>query len=241
MSTPGADFSFPVSPHGIALVTVTNSDVENVEISIVRDLRVTGSVSVDGVTVPSAELTAIKVEFRSLSAGRINPRPTGVTAISPDARFISGIISPGEYRVTLTGLPAGYYLKESKLGNIDALSQIVTLTTSEPPSLDFVLAKGGDLAGTVADSAARTVPNQQVVLFPILSNRPDLYRTAITDGSGRFAIQGVAPGDYRAYAWKTLVPFQYFDPEFIREFADKGTAVRISGSSTTTADVTLIN
>jgi hypothetical protein len=241
MSTPGADFSFPVSPRGIALVTVTNSDVENVEISIVRDLRVTGSVSVDGATLPSSELTAIKVEFRSLSAGRINPKPTGVTTISPDARFTSGIISPGEYRATLSGLPTGFYLKESKLGNTDASTQTITLTTSQPPSLDFVLAKGGDLVGTVMDSDTRAVPNQQVVLVPTLSNRPDLYRTVTTDARGLFAIQGIAPGDYRAYAWKTLAPFQYFDPDFMREFADKGTAVRISGSSTTTSDVTLIN
>jgi hypothetical protein len=240
MSTPGADFSFPVAPRGVAFVTVINSDVENVEISIVRDLRVTGSISVDG-ALTSAELTAIKVEFWGISGGRMNPKRTGLTAITPDSHFISGIISPGEYRVTLSGLPTGFYLKEAKLGNTDALTQTLTLTTSQPRSLDFVLAKGGTLVGAVTDSATRVVPNQQVVVVPTLSNRPDLYRTVGTDASGRFTIQGMAPGDYRAYAWKALVPFQYFDPDFMREFADKGTAVRISGLSTTTADVTLIN
>jgi hypothetical protein len=241
MSTPGADFSFPVAPQGTALVTVTNSDVENVEISIVRDLRVSGSVTVEGASLPPAELTAIKVQFRSIEAGRMNPRPAGVTAISPDAHFTSGIISPGEYRVTLSGLPAGIYLKEGKLGDIDALSQIVTLTTSQAPPLDFVLAKGTELVGMLRDPASRAVPDQQVVLIPAFSNRPDLHRTVTTDGSGRFTFQGVAPGNYKVYAWKTLEPFQYFDPEFMREFADKGTPIHIEGPSPTTADVTLIN
>jgi hypothetical protein len=240
MSKPGADFRFPVSPRGAALVTVVNSDVENVEITIVRNLRVTGSVSVEGQPLSPADLTAIKVEFRSITPGSVSPRPSGVATISPDARFTSEDLSPGEYRVTLAGLPAALYLKEGRLGNVDALSQPVVLTTSQPPLLDFVLAKGGELVGTVTDSASRAVPNQQVVLVPELLGRPDLYKTVTTDGTGRFTIQGVAPGDYRAYAWKNLEPFKYFDSEFVRAFADKGTAIRITGSSAT-ANITLID
>ena len=120
------------------------------------------------------------------------------------------------------------------------LTQPVALTSSQQPSLEFVVAKGSEVVGTVTDSASRAVTNQQVVLMPELTGRSDLYKTATTDKNGRFTIQGVAPGEYKAYAWKVLEPFQYFDPEFVREFADKGTAVRIAGSSAT-ANVKLID
>jgi len=160
--------------------------------------------------------------------------------LSSDARFATETISPGEYRATLAGLPEGLYVKEGKFGDVDALSQPIVLTTAHPPPLTFVVAKGSEVVGTVSDSTSKAVPNQQVVLVPQLSSRLDHYRTATTDGNGRFTIQGVAAGDYKAYAWKKLEPFQYFDPEFVREFADKGTAVRIAGSSAT-ANVKLID
>jgi hypothetical protein len=63
----------------------------------------------------------------------------------------------------------------------------------------------------------------------------------MTDGSGRFTISGIAPGDYRAYAWKTMERFQYFDSEFVREFIDKGTSIHITASPETTAALTLIS
>ena len=160
--------------------------------------------------------------------------------MSPDGRFTFGNFYLGEYRATLSGLPRSLYIKEARLGSIDALSQNLMLTTSPLPSLDFVLAKGGDLVGTVTDSASRPVANQEVVLVPAFSNRPELYKTGTTDGNGRFAIQGIAPGDYRAYAWKTMERFQYFDSEFVREFSDKGTSIQITASSEMTAALTLI-
>jgi hypothetical protein len=240
-ATPGADFSMlPISPQGKSLVTVINADVENVEVTVVRDLQVTGSVSVEGQAITPAELNAIKVEFRMIEAGRLTPPSRGRMTMSPDGRFTFGNFYLGEYRATLSGLPRSLYIKEARLGSIDALSQNLMLTTSPLPSLDFVLAKGGDLVGTVTDSASRPVANQEVVLVPAFSNRPELYKTGTTDGNGRFAIQGIAPGDYRAYAWKTMERFQYFDSEFVREFSDKGTSIQITASSEMTAALTLI-
>jgi hypothetical protein len=241
-ATPGADPSIlPISPQGKSLVTVINADVENVEVTVVRDLRVTGSVSVEGQALTPAELTAIKVELRMIEAGRLIPQSRGRLTMNPDGRFTYGSIYLAEYRVSLSGLPPSLYIKDGRFGNMDALSQNLTLTTSQLPSLDFVLAKGGDLVGIVTNSDSKPVPNQEVVLIPAFSNRPDLYKTAMTDGSGRFTISGIAPGDYRAYAWKTMERFQYFDSEFVREFIDKGTSIHITASPETTAALTLIS
>ena len=239
-TTPGAMSTLPIPPGGAALVTVTNSDVENVEIALVRGLRLTGTVSVDGQSAAPAEITAIKIEFHRIIASRVGPLPSNRATMGPDGRFTSGDLETGEYLVTLASLPEGHYLKEGKLGDVNVLTQPVALTSSQQPSLEFVVAKGSEVVGTVTDSASRAVTNQQVVLMPELTGRSDLYKTATTDKNGRFTIQGVAPGEYKAYAWKVLEPFQYFDPEFVREFADKGTAVRIAGSSAT-ANVKLID
>jgi hypothetical protein len=121
------------------------------------------------------------------------------------------------------------------------LSQLLTLTRQPDAPLQITLAKGAAVSGAVTDAASRPVSNQHVVLVPDrMPNRPDLYKTATTDANGRFTMQGVAPGDYKAFAWKTIEPYRYFDPEFLRGFEDRGVAVHVTEAAGATADLKVI-
>jgi hypothetical protein len=140
-----------------------------------------------------------------------------------DGGFVYKDLTPGEYRVTLSGLPPDLFIKEARFGGVDALTQAFKLT--EPPNapLEITLATGTSVSGTVAGGAAK-----QVVLIPAGGPRkPHLYRTAMPDTSGKFAMTGVAPGDYRVYAWKEIEPFQYFDPDFMRAYEGAGVPVTV--------------
>jgi hypothetical protein len=70
--------------------------------------------------------------------------------------------------------------------------------------------------------------------------RTDLFRAVTADTNGRFAIQSVAPGDYKLVAWDAIEPYAYFDPELIRQAEQSGAAVRIVESSQLTLNITVL-
>ena len=69
---------------------------------------------------------------------------------------------------------------------------------------------------------------------------PDRYKTARTDANGNFLIRGIAPGNYRIYAWESLERFRYFDEEFVRQFEGIGRSVRIEESARGTIALDMI-
>lgn len=234
LATPGAERpNLPTPAMGIAWVDVIDSDVSNVEVRFVKDLHVDGSIMLEGRQFSPTEISALKVELRSLLAGRLNPPSLGNVRMSPDGTFTYTNLPVGEFKLTMSGMPPDLYLEEARLGSIDALTELLSLTSQPAAPLKITLRKGSTVNGVVIQGvgalSAKGADTQQVVLVPDgKRNRPDLYKTTTTDSNGRFALQGVAPGDYRAYAWKAIEPFQYFDSAFLRQFEDRSTAVRVT-------------
>jgi hypothetical protein len=66
-----------------------------------------------------------------------------------------------------------------------------------------------------------------VVLVPPESRRQNsaLYKTAVTDGDGKFKIQAVAPGSYTIFAWQNVVPGAWQSVEFLEKYRSQGTPV----------------
>jgi len=75
------------------------------------------------------------------------------------------------------------------------------------------------------------VPDSLVVLVPNVgaaSRRLDLYKTTRTDGSGKFQIRGIAPGEYSVYSWQEVDPGAWLDPKFLNAYRNFVTSLRIS-------------
>jgi hypothetical protein len=70
----------------------------------------------------------------------------------------------------------------------------------------------------------------KVALVPDFSNRSrdDLYRVAITDASGKFKMQGIPAGDYRAFAWEEIIDGAWEDADVMRDVEARGKMVRIT-------------
>ena len=73
----------------------------------------------------------------------------------------------------------------------------------------------------------------------VLTSQDDQTTTA--DDDGRFRLQGVAPGEYRLYAWSTLDGAAYRNAEFMRKYDDRGVRVHVEGSGILTADVAILD
>jgi hypothetical protein len=109
--------------------------------------------------------------------------------VSADGTFKVDNLVPGDYRVTISGMPPGYYLKTARLDQADGVNQPLHLTQSSSGTLDVMLnPNGGQIEGTLIDDKQQAVRGIQAVLVPDrLRNRIDLYKTAISDQNGHFS------------------------------------------------------
>jgi hypothetical protein len=197
--------------------------------------------SVDGRSVAAVpELDRVKVALTPTTLGMI-ANPSRHRPIDREGAFTLENVLPGEYVVSVNGLPADYYIKDVRMEDFDSLDRL--LVSGRPRgTLSLVLGpSGGRVDGVVVDDQGRAVPGIQAALIP--ARRParaDLYKTAITDAAGRFDIRGIPPGDYRVFAWEALEAFGYFDEDVVRLSEPHGVSVRISDAPAQRAEVKVV-
>jgi hypothetical protein len=166
-------------------------------------------------------------------------------------------VGPGEYRVYVNPLLAPFqwgapnvpqalqnmYVKSVRLGNQNLLTDRVRVTNGVPPGeIEVVIAAGGRVDGTVFSDRRDAMPNVMVALVPdgALRQRTDLYRTATTDTNGRFHMQGVPGGLYKAYAFEEAPQDIWQNADFMRPLEVRGAAVDVHENSQASVDVTVI-
>jgi len=80
-----------------------------------------------------------------------------------------------------------------------------------------------------------------VVLIPNQNrDRPDLFKTATTNQSGRYNMRDVTPGDYKLFAWEALDGFQFFDSNFLKQYDALGKTVHVEESMKLAVDTKII-
>ena len=215
---------------GATSVPVTDSfDTGGIDFIVPTAGSITGTVK-DGLdaAIPGAEVWASR--FDSGSGGR------GAIVDGNGSYTIVGL-AQGQYRVQAfagdQGFSTEYYLNAAAF---DLATPVFVTSSNTTTAINFTLAAGGSIAGTVTDG---TDPIAGVHVF---ANGYDTHgggNGTTTDANGNYTIPGLAAGDYRVRA----VPN---DPETVGEFyEDKGDwaeAERVtvnSGATTSNIDFSL--
>ena len=151
-------------------------------------------------------------------------------------------VLPGEYRVTVHTPQPEIYVKLARLDSADVLHEPVRISGPVSGTLDIVLStKSGQIDGMLVNERSQPLSGIQTVLVPDQSrDRPQLYKRAITDDTGHFTMRGIAPGEYKIFAWEVLEEFGYFDSDFLRQFEQKGRPVSVTESSKINVEVKII-
>jgi hypothetical protein len=99
---------------------------------------------------------------------------------------------------------------------------------------------GGSIRGVVTDQDGTRLSEAVVALVPDPPLRAAglLYRASQTGVNGKFTLRGVSPGSYRLFAWSELDGAAYRNAEFMKDFEDRGTPVRIEKSQRLSLDIT---
>ena len=225
-----------------AIVRVVNSDVRDVVLSVAPSPGVSGQVIAEGQLPPGTRLQVRLVPANSLFG------PAQVTAsVNSDGTFGFQAGSfrngPGDYRVSMasitaqSGLPAGWYLKEARLGDTDVLNTPAQFPSDRPLTV-YLSSKGGQIAGVARAEGQQRAAAVTAVLVPDGNRaRLDLFQQSIADPTGRFNFANVPPGSYKVFAWEGIDSYSWFDPEWLKDFEQRGVAVRITEGARETLDL----
>src|SRR5262249_6544813 len=136
-----------------------------------------------------------------------------------DGTFVLENIAPTEYRLAISGLPPGFYVKDARLGGADVLGKEFPIASSVSGGFNIVVSpSSGEVSGAVQDDRQQPVAEALVALVPDRQrDRSDLYKSATTDASGRFTVRGITPGDYKLFAWEDLARGGYFEPGLLQK------------------------
>jgi hypothetical protein len=260
---PGGAFTFRDVPPGTYRLTAENSEMRGaVSITVGREdirdaaipmaqrlssraIRIRGTLVVDGPIAP--KLNPDDCECPTVRLTPVGDEIDGSLEASyvSNGTFTLEVFRPGTYRLSANRLPAGFYLKEARFGPVDVLNRPFEINGSEPGLLTMVISrKAGALQGTVI-AAGHVKPSSAVVaLIPeqymVSGEMSNVIQTTEADDDGRFAFTGIAPGNYRIFAWEALEAYTYFDPEVLRAGLPNSQPTRIEESSEEMATVQVI-
>jgi hypothetical protein len=207
-------------------VDVGNAGLDGISLTMSPGFEVPGQVRVDG--APDTKFRGARISLTPandmLLAGALGGQ------VKADGSFVLTGVAPDQYRVQVFGMPDGCYLKSARLGENDMLENGATLTAGAGP-LEIVLsAAGGQVDGVVMGNSQQPAGGATALLIPDerRRNRPDLFRTTTTDQNGRFSMKGVAPGDYKLYAFQEVEPGAWQDPEFLKRYERDAESVSVT-------------
>jgi hypothetical protein len=105
----------------------------------------------------------------------------------------------------------------------------LSVAETAPPLEIRVSTKGAAVSGVVLDGD-KPSPGALVVALmqPFNADRRSaMQKMATTDQNGRFTLQGLAPGEYRIYAWDSYLPMSELDAEQLKPFEKLSAAVEL--------------
>jgi hypothetical protein len=225
-------------------VEVFDRDVTGIRGVIQRNPDVTARVIFQGDRPAGAAAPPpVRVQLRAQEAlGTLLSTP--ITAVNQQVRADGSILFPNlfpsKYKIALP-LPPGYYLADLRQGPLSLYNDAgLTITSEESPPIEITLSTGGgEVRGIVRDRQGMPA-SARVILVPQVARRGNsmLYKGTTSTTRGEFNITGIAPGDYKIFAWATNPAGAEENSEFIAKYESRGRPLSISAGATL-ADLTL--
>jgi len=156
----------------------------------------------------------------------------GTARVKADGSFELKNVLPGTYSVEVTGdsKMLGASFVESVLAGTKDVTDTGLSVTGGAIAIDVAVSlESGTVEGSVANDKNEPSANAVVVAVPEAKYRTqgNRYQRVTTDQAGRFSMRGLRPGEYKLFAWEVMEEDEFFDPEYLKSYEDRGTAIHL--------------
>ena len=197
---------------------------------ITEPVAVSGTVKIEGQT--SAGLQRLVL---GLTSADNLPSGTPSGRVADAGAFKIESVFPDKYYLNVSGLPEGAYVKSVKVANQEVIDKGLDLSNVRTTAIIDVLLslKGATLEGTVTlDDKPATGSFVAVLADPLRPEQPFLNKFATADQDGRFTLRGLAPGDYKVYAFAETQSELYLDPGLARPYERSAVTLDVDEGAT---------
>ncbi len=230
---------------GRARLDVRDTNINTVLITIPPSVEVKGTVTAPGGRIPGTiriQLTPDEPSAAKIPAyQQVSRRSVPVNA---EGAFSVTAVPEGRFRISsVGGLPQDMYIADVRQNAQSVFDSGFDVNARNTNPVEVVLGSGaGTVNGVVMDGPTKVVAGATVVLIPETRRRDNraLYVLANSDATGRFTLRGVAPGDYKVFAWESIQAFAHVNAAFMAKHEDRGKLVHVGQSGTVSAELTII-
>jgi hypothetical protein len=232
-------------------VDVADKDIDGVRVVVGpgSDLEIRYNES----AATSIKSDGVGYVLRSMDAIDTTPLVADTGAgINPDGRIFYSIrfdsslkfenLPEGRYRIEFPSTPTNMYVSDMKQGGrsvyVDGIF-MVGKTTAEP--LDVAFSPGAAAVSGKIQGAEIAAPRRaRITLVPQgpRHDNPIFYVRGQSAADGTFSLTGIAPGDYKLYAFEVLPVSADENTAFMSEYESSGRVVSVRENSTIT-DISL--
>lgn len=219
------------------IITVSDHDVNGITLAASSGLSIAGRFQFQG-SLPNHINGQVILQTEN-ALGQAFP-----ATVNPDGAFVIQNAVPGPYRINVSANIPGVYVQSIYFGDSDVSSGLLDLPPANANALTVVFGSdGGEIHGTVQTASGEPVVNALVTLAPA-EDRPgrfDLFKQTNTDQKGNFQFEGIAPGDYKAFAWENVDANVVRNFDFQQALSGHAASVTIAPNASETLQLQLIS
>ena len=226
---------------GRTTVEVLDHDVEGILLTLSPGVEIRGKIRIVG------EAGAVKLENLRIGVNPLDnipsPIPGRVTAqpVSSDGTFSIRNIPEALYDLDIDPLPDHTYISDIRSGKSSVLDSGLVVGKASPAAVEIVLNTNGRTVEGVVKNQKPSV-RSVVILAPEKARRGNAsrYRGAISSEDGHFKLNSVPPGDYRIFAWESVLSSAWQNAEFMARYEKLGRDIHVNAKNITDVTVQVI-
>ena len=236
----------PADITGRAEVTVGSGNIDDLVLTLVPRPSITGTITLESGNIATLVKPAQNVPGAAVAGNAVRPQgrlalsltqtENGLnggftTQVNEDGTFRFNGIGLGKYAVNVASLPQGVYLKSARFGGQDVTHATMDTTSGAGGTLELVLSpKVATITGSVQSEQGEAMGGTTVTLWSKTADAslPGGVQLVLTNQSGGFKFQDLAPGDYYVAAWEQIEPGLGTGADFLSHFTSDASAITLA-------------
>jgi hypothetical protein len=221
------------------VVDIRNQDVAGLALTIRQGFEVKGKIAVDGKAPAPNSIRAALEPIDAL-------RRIGVAIpanIDSDGSFsFPGQLPDGRFRIATAGVAPNLYVEDMRQGNVSIFDTGFEIRDRNPEPIEISFKSGAaTLEGTLQDAAGKPLIGGVIALVPVKRRENlALYNTLRSDSTGAFLMRGIAPGEYKLFAWDYMPAGASANAAFLEKYEEKGIPITFGVDGKLTQKLTAI-